>query len=289
MSVERKIVVVPKQQSGRVLQELRLPHPRSGMPASYYADIENEVLLEAATVDMNGRRSWLGDGWVSGDGSASLMTPTDPLFIYLGLLTTMCMGGGDEWKYVDVDSLRLETNNVMDAVSIGVLLDMARVKRRALSALCDVREVGGDTVARIEPTKVLAWLRRKCDPGRLPSVLGSIVDAGVDGELARLAGQREMALLVSEYLPGYWTTRLFEEFGGFARVSENEQMLVKRVQAVVFDAPESYALGVATPGSGSKLSTKQEKPKTAKEKQLEKAALKAKSITSFFKKKESSA
>ncbi|KAJ2354815.1 hypothetical protein H4S02_013071, partial [Coemansia sp. RSA 2611] len=121
---ERKVIVVPRAQSGRVLRELRLPHPRSGVLASYYADTENEVLLEVATIDMNGRRSWLGDGWVSSDGSLSVMTPTDPLFIYLGLLTTISQGG-DEWRYVDVDSLRLETNDTMDALSIGALLDMS--------------------------------------------------------------------------------------------------------------------------------------------------------------------
>ncbi|KAJ2076395.1 hypothetical protein GGI16_008384, partial [Coemansia sp. S142-1] len=154
MSVERKIVVVPTQQSGRVLQQLRLPHPHSGVPTSYYADVENEVLLEAATVDMDGRRSWLGDGWVSADGSASLMTPIDPLFVYLGLFTTMSMDGGDEWKYVDVDSLRLETNDTMDAVSVGVLLDMSRVRSRALKALCDVRDISSDMqVAKINPAK----------------------------------------------------------------------------------------------------------------------------------------
>ncbi|KAJ2683549.1 hypothetical protein IWW39_005442 [Coemansia spiralis] len=274
---ERKVIVVPRAQSGRVLRELRLPHPRSGVPASYYADTENEVLLEVATIDMNGRRSWLGDGWVSSDGSLSVMTPTDPLFIYLGLFTTISQGG-DEWKYVDVDSLRLETNDTMDALSIGALLDMSGVRRRALHALCDVRDISGDTVARIEPAKVVAWLRRKCDPGRLPTVLGSVGGG--------LAAQREMAVLVSEYLSGFWVARLFDEFGGFAGLLEND-VLVRRVQAVVFDAPESYALGVATPGSGSKMPMK-EKPKTAKEKQLEKAALKAKSITSFFKKKDPS-
>ncbi|KAJ2743966.1 hypothetical protein GGI20_003347 [Coemansia sp. BCRC 34301] len=289
MSVERKILVVPAQQSGRVLQQLRLPHPRTGAPTSYYADIEGEVLLEASTVDMNGRRSWLGDGWVSADGSASLLTPVDPLFIYLALITTMSMGGGDdsEWKYVDVDSLRLETNDTMDAVSVGVLLDMNRAKMRALNALCDVRDVSSDMqVAKIDSAKVLAWLKRKCDPGRLPKALKpSVVDTGVSAELAGQARQREMALLVSEYLPQYWTTRLFAEFGGFAQVSESEQLLVKRVQAVAFDAPESYVQGVASPNAGSKLAAKQEKPKSVKEKQLEKAAQKAKSITSFFKKK----
>ncbi|KAJ2085457.1 hypothetical protein GGI16_006788 [Coemansia sp. S142-1] len=114
-------------------------------------------------------------------------------------------------------------------------------------------------VAKINPAKVLSWLRRKCDPSRLPKVLeSSVADTTVDSELACLAKQREMALLVSEYLSLYWTTKLFAEFGGFAQVSESEQILVKRVQAVVFDAPESYVQGVASPGSGSKLAAKQE-------------------------------
>ncbi|KAJ2885244.1 hypothetical protein IWW38_005341 [Coemansia aciculifera] len=287
---ERKVLVVPAQQSSRVLQQLRLPHPRTGAPASYYADIKGEVLLEAATIDMDGRRSWLGNGWVSSDGSASLLTPIDPLFIYLAFITTMSIvnSDNDEWKYVDVDSLRLETNEIMDAVSINVLLDMRSVRTRALGALCDVWDVASDTqVVRIDPAKVMGWLKRKCDPQRFPKSLeSSVVDAAMeDSELADQARQREMALLVSEYLPQLWTSRLFSEFGGFAQVSENELLLVKRVQAVAFDAPESYVQGVANP-SGSKLVAKQEKPKTAKEKQLEKAAQKAKSITSFFKKKE---
>ncbi|KAJ2005446.1 hypothetical protein GGI04_002239 [Coemansia thaxteri] len=298
MPGDRKVVVVPREQSGKALQHLRLPHPRTGALCSYYADAQSEAILEVAMVDMSGRRSWLGDDWVLGDGSASLLTPIDPLFLYLALVTNMSMAGSEgDWKFVDVDSLRLESHETMDAVSVGVLLDMATIKTRALAALCEVREITSDMqVAKIDTAKVIGWLKRKCDVSRFPKALESsvlnvsatgVAAAGVDSELVRQAKQREMALLVSEYLPQYWTARLFAEFGGFANASESEQTLVKRVQAVAFDAPESYMQGVANPSSGAKLPAKQEKPKTAKEKQLEKAAKKAKPITSFFQKKPS--
>ncbi|KAJ2470599.1 hypothetical protein IWW56_006499, partial [Coemansia sp. RSA 2131] len=50
-----------------------------------------------------------------------------------------------------------------------------------------------------------------------------------------------------------------------------------RTAAVVFDSPDSYTPGVADPST--KLApAKQDKPKTAKERQLEQAAAKSKPI-----------
>ncbi|KAJ2787944.1 hypothetical protein GGI15_000283 [Coemansia interrupta] len=279
MSSARKVLVVPKQQSGTKLQHLRLPHSSTGMLASFYADIQTETILEAATVDMKGKRSWLGDGWVIGDGSASLLTPIDPLFIHLGLLTKFTSAGEDKWKFVDISALALETHEQMDAASLGMFLAMKGALSLALETLCEVKEISADTqMVRIDSEKVLGWLRRKCDPARFPESLKPMIPKDMADEAAQRAKSREMALLVAEYLPEYWTKKVFDEFS----VHDRECGLEQRVKAVAFDSPDSYALGVATP---SMVALKVEKPKTAKEKQLEKAAKKSKPITSFFQKK----
>ncbi|KAJ1724898.1 hypothetical protein LPJ53_000896 [Coemansia erecta] len=279
MSSARKILVVPRQQSGSKLQQLRLPHPSTGELASFYADTQAETILEAATVDMKGKRSWLGDGWVVGDGSAALLTPIDPLFLYLGFLTKFTSAGEDKWKFVDIGALALETHGQMDGASLGVFLEMRGVLSRALETLCEVKEISADTqMVRIDSEKVLGWLRRKCDPARFPESLKSMIPPGMADEAAQRAKSREMALLVAEYLPEYWMKKVFDQFS----VHDRECGLEQRVKAVAFDSPDSYALGVATP---SMVVLKVEKPKTTKEKQLEKAAKKSKPITSFFQKK----
>ncbi|KAJ1899652.1 hypothetical protein LPJ66_001977 [Kickxella alabastrina] len=284
MASERRILVVPKEQSSKSLQQLRLSHPRTGILSSYYADVQNEALLEAATIDMKGKRSWLGDGWVLSNGSASILTPVDPLFLYLALITKFSKAGEGEWKFVDIDSLQLESHEQMDAASLIVFFGMKSVQSRALVTLCEVKAISSDIqVVKIDNSKVINWLKRKCDASRFPKSLEGVVSSAAAGEeLVRQAKVREMALLVSEYLPQYWANRLFAEFSGFAEVSENEQLLSKRVQAVVFDDPTSYTMGVASPQASK---AKPVKPKSVKEKQLEKAAKKSKPITSFFQKK----
>ncbi|KAI8326341.1 hypothetical protein GQ54DRAFT_294813 [Martensiomyces pterosporus] len=235
---------------------------------------------------MDGKRSWLGSDWALGDGSATILTPIDPLFIYLALITEATMTKDGAWRFVDIDSLQLDSCENMDAASTGVLLGMANVKSRALEALCEVKEVSGDMcVARIDKAKVMGWLRRKCDISRFPRCLeGGVKDiSATDEKLAEEVKAHEMVLLVSEYLPRFWHDSLLAEFGGFARVCQREKE-ISRVQAVSFDSPESYTLGVAPPSATAKPA-KVEKAKTAKEKQLEKAAKNSKSITSFFKKK----
>ncbi|KAJ2527855.1 hypothetical protein EV175_007510, partial [Coemansia sp. RSA 1933] len=125
---------------------------------------------------------------------------------------------------------------------------------------------------------VVAWLKRKCHPDRLPPALSEAIVTSLDAadELVEMARTREMALLVSEYLPEYWTARLFAEYGGFAAVSSSETIEARRAQTMVYDAPDSYMQGIASPSNATRLAKQQqqqqEKPKTAKEKQLEKAA-----------------
>ncbi|KAJ2862595.1 hypothetical protein GGI22_002151 [Coemansia erecta] len=293
MSSKRKVLLVPEQQSGKILQQLRLPHPRTGELSSFYADTQAETILEAVVVDMKNKRSWFAGDWTISDGSAAVLTPVDPLFIYLSLLTNASVSGDNEWRFVDIDNMLLESHGSMDAESIRLFFAMQDVRARALEALCTVRHISSDTVvAKIDTDKVIAWLKRKCDPCKLPPALAeatvaSLGASAADG-LAERAKTREMALLVSEYLPEYWTARLFAEYNGFDGVCSSEKVEAKRVQAMVFDSPDSYTQGIASPSNTARQAKQQEKPKTAKEKQLEKAAKKSKSITSFFQKKTAS-
>ncbi|KAJ2160955.1 hypothetical protein GGF46_001875 [Coemansia sp. RSA 552] len=212
-----------------------------------------------------------------------MLTPVDPLFIYLWLLTKATQSGksGDEWRFFDVDNIALESE--LDAESTAAFLAMKDLKERALKTLCEVRCVSDDVkVARIDPEAVQRWLKRKCGPERLPAALEASI-TGSD-ELKEQGKTREMMLLVSEYLSPSWTERLSASFDGFAKVVESERLVAKHAMAVVFDAPESYTQGIADPHS-KPAKQPEARPKTAKEKQLEKAARKSKPITSFFQKK----
>ncbi|KAJ2518701.1 hypothetical protein H4217_003171 [Coemansia sp. RSA 1939] len=285
MDYKRKVVLAPRQQSGKTLQQLRLPNPRTSELGSYYVDVEAETILEAVRVDMKGRRSWLAGDWAISDGSATVLSAVDPLFVYLGLLTRATMSSGDsEWRFVDIDNMLLESHAGMDAESVRVFFGLPTARARALETLCVVRRVSSDTVVvKIDADKVVAWLRRKCERSGdlLPPAVASLLAGGAVGGQAAGTGAREMALLVSEYLSEYWATRLLAEYGGSVDNGGGGE------KTVVFDAPESYVQGVASTKTPVKQQQQQqqEKPKTAKEKQLEKAAKKSKSITSFFQKK----
>ncbi|KAJ2714010.1 hypothetical protein H4R19_001953 [Coemansia spiralis] len=276
MAAERRIVVAPGQLRGAQLRRLRLLHPRTGALCSFYAHAGTETVLEAVRVDLSGRRSWLGDGWVSGPGIASVLTPVDPLFLFLALLTAACQRG-DDWRFVDVGSLGLEAGEGVDAGSTQALLAMSGARQRALAALCETREVGNTTVARPDRQKVLAWLRRKCTVGQLPDALQCQAAAGEAGELARA---NEMALLVAEYLPPFWSAQLVDALG----LAEIRQSRTTRAAATVYDAPESYMYGAADPqpGVAPAQPAKKDKPPTAKQRQLAEAAKRSKPITSFF-------
>ncbi|KAJ2305254.1 hypothetical protein H4R23_004298 [Coemansia sp. Cherry 401B] len=245
MSADRKVIIVPEKYSGRSLKRLQLPHPRTGAPCSYYADMESESLLEVVGVDMNGKRSWMGNGWVRSDGSLSMLTPVDPLFIYLSMITNMSVSG-EETKFVDVDSISLESQ--MDAQSISALMSMSTLKQRALDVLCEARQISDNVcVVKIDQGKVLSWLKRKCSVERFPAALNGCVEGIADEELREQTKAREMVLLVSEYLQPFWTDKLISEFGGFAQVCENEKKATKANSAIAFDSPESYTPGVADP------------------------------------------
>ncbi|KAJ2609146.1 hypothetical protein H4S08_004173 [Coemansia sp. RSA 1365] len=286
MASERRVLIAPKHFSDKKLKRLQLPHPRSKELYSYYADIQDEKLAEVVKINMKDKRSWVGSNWVIGDGSLIMLTPIDPLFIYLSLITKMSLSNDDEWRFVDIEVIGLETYENMDAESIRMFLSMKKLKEKALVALCEVKQITEDVrVARIDQAKTIAWLRRKCDGNRLPRSFNlGVNNTADDVELVEQTRTREMVLLISEYLPPYWMEQLMAEFGGFAKLQESEQMAAKRVKETVFDSPDTYTQGVAVPQLAEKL-VKQEKPKTAKEKQLEKAAKKSKPITNFFKKK----
>ncbi|KAJ2804866.1 hypothetical protein H4R20_002333 [Coemansia guatemalensis] len=286
MTTERRVLIAPKEFSDKQLKRLQLPHPRNNELYSYYADTQSETLAEVVRVNMKGKRSWAGSNWVLSDGSLLMLTPIDPLFIYLSLITKISLTGDDEWRFVDIEAIGLETYENMDADSLRTFLSMKKSMEKALVTLCEVKQITDDVrVAKIDRGKTIAWLRRKCDASRLPKDFNiGANDTADDAELLEQTRTREMVLLISEYLPQYWMEQLMAEFGGFAKVHASEQMAAKRVKEAVFDAPETYTQGVAAPSLTDKP-VKQEKPKTAREKQLEKAARNSKPITNFFKKK----
>ncbi|KAJ2849303.1 hypothetical protein IWW36_002717 [Coemansia brasiliensis] len=221
MSTDRSVIVVPKRFSGQKLERIQLPHPRTEELCSYYIDKNEEVILEATKVDMKGKRSWLGDGWVHSNGSLYMLTPIDPLFIYLTLITKQSQTKGD-WKFVDIDSLGLESP------FIGRFLKMQGLKQKTLDRLCEFRQISEDVcVAKIDSDKVITWLKSKCAAGRMPKVLENYVAEFENDELKEQAKIREMALLVSEYVLPYWNDKLVQAYGGFAKVCDSEKLAAK--------------------------------------------------------------
>ncbi|KAJ1784413.1 hypothetical protein LPJ62_004651, partial [Coemansia sp. RSA 2167] len=126
---------------------LQLPH------------LHTNTLLKVVQIDMAGRRSWAGNSWVHSNGSLSMLTPIDPLFIFLSLLTQASQSD-NEFKFIDVNSIGFESH--VDTASVSAFLAMDAVQKKALATLCETRQISESVcVAKVDPGQVLTWLKHK--------------------------------------------------------------------------------------------------------------------------------
>ncbi|GAA6032627.1 hypothetical protein JCM8097_004849 [Rhodosporidiobolus ruineniae] len=183
--MERKHVcivpeAVPLASSSSSSRFLRLPHPRTQQPAlfvPYQPTSDTDGLLEVQKVELNAdkQRCWFIDQEVSSDGSISLFSPFDPVFLciaYLSAVPPHYLSYADIWEGIaqhrfrqplvgEVKEGQVEEELVFsdDLAKLG---QMECVKQRMMK-VCESQEHEGTTLYRLSQPAVLALLKEKVD------------------------------------------------------------------------------------------------------------------------------
>ncbi|KAH7339730.1 ribonuclease H2, subunit B [Rhizoctonia solani] len=162
------VAVLPKdiqesiQSPATSLRPLRLPHPRTGVPALFIH--HGSTLLELHSVTPDAPRSWFVGQSVVSNGNLLLMTPIDPAFILIPFLKAL----DSKVPFQPTDDL-LEKAILSysppdlhkEDVAAFMALDCAR---RALRQLCETKDVPPDiTVHRPSTERITAFIKRRID------------------------------------------------------------------------------------------------------------------------------
>ncbi|KAF8593410.1 hypothetical protein BDV93DRAFT_612240 [Ceratobasidium sp. AG-I] len=163
------ITVLPKGAQESLLkspaspQPLRLPHPRTGLPALFLPC--SDSILELHSVSPDATRSWFVGQSVVSDGKILLMTPVDPAFLLIPLLRE-ALSREPQHPYKPTDDLTDEIiarRSSDDQSDIRTFMGLDCV-RRALRVLCETKDISPDvTVHRPSDERMLAFLRRRVE------------------------------------------------------------------------------------------------------------------------------
>ncbi|KAL1743831.1 ribonuclease H2, subunit B [Schizophyllum fasciatum] len=206
---------------------LRLPHPRTGIPSLFAPYASGSKVAEVQAVAPPNERSWfIGDSVVA-DGRLLVMTPMDPTFLLIPLLTALQSADGSlgqlrPWDDICEDIVaKLSTDPAAPPKDRSTILDAADLSaflqtpccRSALGNICQCETITPEiTVYRYDPARLTAYLQRKVSrlansdlQERSRTVTRGLAKDGLmeDGmeELLELGRTRAACDLVSQYLP----------------------------------------------------------------------------------------
>ncbi|KAG8725052.1 hypothetical protein FRC09_009326 [Ceratobasidium sp. 395] len=149
------------QASSSSLRPLRLPHPRTGLPALFLP--QGSTILELHAINPDAPRSWFVGQSVVSDGKLVLMTPIDPAFLLIPLLRAL-LANGQQQPFKPTDDLIEELASQhpeLGDISKFLHLDCSQ---RALRQLCDTKDIPPDiTVHRASNERILAFIKRRVD------------------------------------------------------------------------------------------------------------------------------
>ncbi|BGP00213.1 Ribonuclease H2 subunit B [Rhodotorula toruloides] len=161
---------------------LRLPHPRTNHPALFlpYSRTGSPALdglleVQKIELDADKQRCWFIEEEVASDGSLTLFSPFDPIYLtisYLSSLPSRFQSYSDLWESIaqhrfEVQGMKKEEEGKEDegaafAEDLGRLDAMEGVKER-LKAVCETQEHESTTLYRLSEPLILSFLRSKVD------------------------------------------------------------------------------------------------------------------------------
>ncbi|KFH72551.1 hypothetical protein MVEG_02840 [Podila verticillata NRRL 6337] len=184
-----------------------LPNPTSGFPSRYV--IQNGKLYEMQVAAAEGIRSWFVGETIQSDGSLYMITPLDPIFMFIPILEIVRQQtSGSAGRFMVVDDI-FENDQY---TSLRHLTQLHSVEK-LLAQICEVRD-GSLKTFRMDDERVMAWLKKKMDHleanfESIPALVDSITYSESLPSGCRKETITQSSLkLVCAYLSEDWATRL---------------------------------------------------------------------------------
>ncbi|KAI0780054.1 ribonuclease H2, subunit B [Fomes fomentarius] len=293
---------------------LRLPHPRTGIPALFLPcellNDGNGAILEIQAISPPNKRSWFMGDEVVEDGKLLVMTPIDPAFLLIPILRTIqpSEGLGTFRPFDDVieDASNKLTSAATQDAGLATCpndirhLSSLRCIQAAMRRVCEFKDITPEiTVYRYSSERVQLYLHSKvtrlshqdiCEMSR--TLTRSLAKDGLleDGMETLLTAARLRCAcdLVSQYLPRDVYEQLlssydFAALDAYMKVLKEEAMALAAVNMNAVEARESKDSKEEKDAGGDKK--RKAKGTTGIEK-LKKANIKGMAkLSTFFQKK----
>ncbi|KAH9935311.1 ribonuclease H2, subunit B [Fomitopsis serialis] len=303
----------------KVLRFLRLPHPRTGLPALFFPpelpDRSKSTILEVQAVTPPNPRSWfMPEGEVMKDGQLLILTPVDPVFLLIPLLRCSCPTDNAPSNFRSAEDLfevatsaYLQTSGSTPSqgeptpYSSDDLLRLLsyRCIDSAMRRICEVKEITADIVVyRYSQEKTTNYLKTKVDRLAKPAICETsstivrqlakdgLMDDGKE-ELLSSARIKAACELLSQYLSNDLYTILLTQYD-FAALDAHLQTIQAEQMASIEDTPIPKAKrGKAQSQTGEAAEKKRKAPAKASTgvEKLKKVNVNGMSkISSFFQK-----
>ncbi|KAJ3762825.1 ribonuclease H2, subunit B [Lentinula raphanica] len=216
---------------------IRLPHPRSGLPALFFPHQtpSTSTICELQAIEPINQRSWFIGDEVVADGKFLMITPVDPVFLLIPILRSFSPKDGTPGQFRTADdifeeaAMKLEQASSKDPIQAILAKDIATFTaldccKDALTRICDKQELPPDIVVyRFSATKFVEYMRLKVENLLKGNVIDesrtlvrSLAKDGLmeDGKESLLkAGRVKIACdLVAQYIPPDLRTTLFASY-----------------------------------------------------------------------------
>ncbi|CAO3570107.1 unnamed protein product [Mortierella alpina] len=212
-SLQQRICIGPRVPTGSQDPiSILLPNPSSGLPSRYV--IQDGQLFELQASDSEGLRSWFIEDTIQSDGSLYLITPIDPVFMFIPILDIM------RQKTHSAEGRYLILEDIFESDQYASLRQLTQLRHteRDLRLVCEVRDSSALKTFRLDDAKVMSWLKRKVEAlvnkfEMVPALRNSIAYTEALPETCRSEAITQASLrIVSAYLSDSWATELSAEY-----------------------------------------------------------------------------
>ncbi|CAG8648079.1 3814_t:CDS:2, partial [Acaulospora morrowiae] len=195
------------QENTENIVSIRLPHPRTGLPARYI--IQEGELLEVQRVDCGSRKSWFIEDTVHKDGSFLFFTRIDPLFLMLPILDVCRRKNSESQGFFHTLEDMLFNQDFPSMTRLSSVNNISTY----LEWICDSQDLNQENkVYRLNDDKLMNWLKTK-----VTNILSNFDEHKALKQLSEqldnsTVDDRHIQEVIMEYLPNYWTEQLKKEY-----------------------------------------------------------------------------
>ncbi|PVU96689.1 hypothetical protein BB561_001015 [Smittium simulii] len=273
MSNTTRFIILPK--------DIEVEHE----PACFFWDKNTSTAFQSVKAEFSENKSWITQTNVYSDGSYYMLTAVDLVFLLISLFEYNSSMKNNRYSFIELDSIPLSQNYQDAGISsdLRFFLNQAIIKDKA-RILCEVQDVGSDSVYSLNEEKTIQFLRSKIEKlaqniDKIPEIHNKLKkkSAQLSSKPEMLQGLRmcEAGEIISNYLPVRWKKLLFEKLE-LDIIQSNITNFCKSQ-----DQLNSIKLSDYVNSSNSSNDRKEDVLKATKMAKIPKSA---QSITNFFKK-----